>query len=364
MEKSAREQLDKDFLAAVAGDKNRVNQLLQCDAHTSAYWLHRATQEEHFELINQIVNVGVDVNAKNSAGYTALHTASAAGRVEVVRLLLSLQANVDASVASSFETPLHLAAQNDHFECAQMLINASANINAVSSSGESVLFFAARARTPKLLEFLLKSGICGPRARCLRLTSRDGGSLLHVAASHARPRNLSLLLELKGDVMINSRRSELLTTPFLAACSADAAKANQEALANLELTDGDSSSFAVGSNSIRSAADDPIIECLQLLIAAKADTQATASTRSQVTWSGGLCGLHFAADRGNASVIRFLCERQIGGGIEQRSAPGYDHTPLSLAVRNCNVEATRALLQCRADVDAEEVEMSLEFPRY
>ncbi|KAI9339812.1 ankyrin repeat-containing domain protein [Zopfochytrium polystomum] len=60
---------------------------------------------------------------------------------------------------------------------------------------------------------------------------------------------------------------------------------------------------------------------------------------------GGLCALHWAADRGHAAVVRWLVER--GATVDARDAD--EATPLHYAAIAESREAIDALLACGAD---------------
>ena len=77
-----------------------------------------------------------------------LHLATQKGRTEIVELLISAGADVNARTAffiTCEETPLHLAAWDGHKEIAELLIVNGANVN-VRDKGSGRL--AGRGRTP------------------------------------------------------------------------------------------------------------------------------------------------------------------------------------------------------------------------
>ena len=70
-----------------------------------------------------LLRAGVDVNAKDVAGYTPLHHAAVGGMESLVRILLEEKVNVNA-VNKEGRTPLHYAAAYGHAVVAGMLIDA------------------------------------------------------------------------------------------------------------------------------------------------------------------------------------------------------------------------------------------------
>lgn len=111
--------------------------------------------------------VRVQVDATTNDNYTALHIAVENAKPAVVETLLGYGAEVHVRGGKLRETPLHIAARvADGDRCALML---------------------------------LKSG-AGPN-----LTTDDGQTPVHVAASHGNLATLLLLLEDGGDPMYKSK---------------------------------------------------------------------------------------------------------------------------------------------------------------
>ncbi|GAX84017.1 hypothetical protein CEUSTIGMA_g11442.t1 [Chlamydomonas eustigma] len=83
--------------------------------------------------------------ANGGSGYTPLHYAARAGRIEVVKLLLQHGAVVDALTKAGQATPLHRAAALGHTKVVEELISAGANGLLQDSDGETALHKAASA---------------------------------------------------------------------------------------------------------------------------------------------------------------------------------------------------------------------------
>lgn len=75
--------------------------------------LHLATEKNSLSLLNQLFNYGIDVNAKNAQGYTALHIASMkAKNNSILKYLLSKGA--DHSIKTDFkESAYDLVLENE-----------------------------------------------------------------------------------------------------------------------------------------------------------------------------------------------------------------------------------------------------------
>ncbi|XP_055306349.1 ankyrin repeat domain-containing protein 65-like isoform X2 [Sitodiplosis mosellana] len=90
--------------------------------------------------VRALIEQGVNVNAADYAGLTALHFASS--HADIVRLLIEKGANVN--VENRFnETPLHRAAEYGHVETVRVLTEEGANVNAEDQLEETPLHKAS-----------------------------------------------------------------------------------------------------------------------------------------------------------------------------------------------------------------------------
>ena len=87
--------------------------------------LHRAARGRHISQVRELIAAGVDIDARDGFGNTALHIASNQGYTEIVRELIEAGADIDIKSASGL-TPVHLASSNSHPETVQMLVAAGA----------------------------------------------------------------------------------------------------------------------------------------------------------------------------------------------------------------------------------------------
>ena len=84
--------------------------------------LFQAVQNSDVGAVRAVLEAGVDVNATNDYGSTALFFAADRGEVEIVRLLL--ENGADPNVTDTFygATPLTWAGMNEHVEIALLLM--------------------------------------------------------------------------------------------------------------------------------------------------------------------------------------------------------------------------------------------------
>ena len=91
----------------ITNDNNLVH-IKDKDEYTA---LHRASYNNHIEVVKFLIECGADINASTIDGWRPIHCAAKWAHVDVVRLLVSKGADVNAASAGG-NTPLHLAAGN------------------------------------------------------------------------------------------------------------------------------------------------------------------------------------------------------------------------------------------------------------
>ena len=156
------EQKWRFLYAAERGNINAVENLLargvNPDAH-NAYGvtaLHFAAQDGYTSIVNKLLAHGANPDAQDEYGVTPLHLAADAGHVPVVENLLAHGANRNASTLVHGQTPLHLAAQQGHINTVIKLLARGANRNALTRDGHrrTPLHLAALNGRPDVVKLL------------------------------------------------------------------------------------------------------------------------------------------------------------------------------------------------------------------
>lgn len=88
----------------------------------------QATAEQQIEAGKILLDAGATVNAKDNERATPLHLAALCGREQMVRLLLEHGSEVDAHTDNGW-TPLHSAVVCGHSDVVQLLLASGANVN-------------------------------------------------------------------------------------------------------------------------------------------------------------------------------------------------------------------------------------------
>lgn len=108
------------------------------------------------EVVQRLLDLGVDVLKTDDDGFTALHLACDQENLSCIEILLK-QMNPNVFTKTGL-TPLHLACTGTNVEVVQKLLEHNADIKAVDKSNLSVLHHAAsEADSTNILQFLLNT---------------------------------------------------------------------------------------------------------------------------------------------------------------------------------------------------------------
>ena len=151
--------------------------------------LDQAAVEGDGTTVRALLHRGDDPNAYDADGWTALHWAARAGKLETTRLLLEggAQPDVRDRYVNGW-TPLMHAAHKHQAATVQALLQAGADPNARNPIGITALMLACSEDDEDVVRVLLNAG-ADPR-----LARQDGGTALFDAVSAGEPENARLLL--------------------------------------------------------------------------------------------------------------------------------------------------------------------------
>lgn len=225
------------------------------------------------------------INKENNAGKPALLIASEKGHLEVVNILISLGASVDAPDNEGV-APLYAAAKGNHLEVARALLQAKALVNTVDEKQRCPLAYAAEAGAISIVKLLLEN-----RA-LIEITDKYQDTPLNLAIQNQQVETARLLIQAK---------------------------------ANIESADN------VGDTPLILAAERGITELVSLLIQHQADVNQVDEF--------GMSPLHFAVDNQHIAVSRQL----LASRADVLSYNKDYSTPLSIALYSRNFELLQLL---------------------
>ena len=120
--------------------------------------LHAACQEGHTECASLLVNAGATVDSLDGEGATPLFSACQFGRVTCAELLLREGASAKHFDSVHGATALHIGAKSGSAECMKLIISANADLEATDDDGATPLHVAAFQGHAKCIRLLLDAG--------------------------------------------------------------------------------------------------------------------------------------------------------------------------------------------------------------
>jgi ankyrin repeat protein len=266
------------------------------------------------EAVRKMLHDGVDVNAAQGDGTTALHWAAMKGDADLAQMLLFAGANHRAVTRLGGYTPLFLAARGGHANVVATLLAGGADVDQRAASGATPLMMAAAAGDTRTTTMLVEAS-----AEVNAEDTPKAETALMYAAAFDRADVARLLLQRGAKAEATTKVADLfaLTAP------------EEE---SMQRTGGG------GARAAQPAAPARPREVPGL----------TRSLRYNelIGTQGGLTALHFAARQGFKQTVAALID---GGANINQPNPGDQMTPLLIAIVNGHFDLAMEMLAQGAD---------------
>ena len=182
---------------------------------------------------------GINVNSVDEMGLAPLHYVCKKGYRDIVKQLISKEADVNI-ISNQSVTPLHMAAVSGNKEIIKLLADAGADINATDKQGRTALVYAIEAKKAEAAKYFISIGadvtIMDNQGRnafdyanalglvqLMESMSQEslgnadsfGNTPLHHACYNGQGEMVKEILA-KGGIDINARNDEKLTPLYIA----------------------------------------------------------------------------------------------------------------------------------------------------
>ena len=157
--------LDQD---ALTYNEMRLNALFRNSLNVSGVLvskgrspLHAAVRIDDITAVRSLLEIGADVNARDSKNVTVLQLAVVLGNEDIVQLLLEKGANPNGNFVSAVtnsDTPLHDAVRFARTKIAKLLLDHGAEVDARAEDGGTALESAAALENEEIVRLLLEKG--------------------------------------------------------------------------------------------------------------------------------------------------------------------------------------------------------------
>lgn len=103
--------------------------------------IFKSAKSGNEKAVKDLIYSGIDINAKNKDGITALMEAALEGRSNIIKILLEVGADLNILTANG-NSALILAAREGNADSVQTLIDAGADLNIVNKEGKTAIELA------------------------------------------------------------------------------------------------------------------------------------------------------------------------------------------------------------------------------
>lgn len=166
------------------------------------FWtpLHFAVDVQDVEIVKLLINYQADVNLEDEYGRTSLNLAASRGNVEIAQILLDAGAHVDSKKNKikdekskwRIREPLHSAVESNNLVIAKMVIEKEADVNLEDGWNRTPLNLAIAEGNSQMVEFLLENGADVEKSVDL-MEKKLGKSALHHVAEKLQIKIMKLL---------------------------------------------------------------------------------------------------------------------------------------------------------------------------
>ncbi|CAH1114326.1 unnamed protein product [Psylliodes chrysocephalus] len=308
------------------------------------------------EVLEFLLNRGVDINFSDCFGKTSLHYAASRGLQNVLLLLINRKANVNLT-DNEKNTPLHLASLNGHENCAKALLYSSPDVelNIGNSFGDTPLILASRWGYCDIVKILLENGASvivknkrnqtvfevAPNFYIVRLCEKYSARQYKKTDKIIEFSNISLVTSQQDNCKSHGIRPK----------STDQFKKIELLLKSIENNDFPLTCFYLGygNNNIQTVDGN---KCHPLCVCDKCkneqfddykDDNTHASINVNMCDASGYTPLHTAAKFGRTEILRLLLD---SGALPNVKTFKTLYTPLHLACIEERIQIVRELLKC------------------
>lgn len=296
-----------------------------------AHLLHVIAAAGKSEILELLIRKGAKINHQRSSDKsTALYLAAYHGHLECVRLLLINKAKVDKTRTDG-SSPLHAAAANGHLDCLNELLRHKAHAGQTNNAGETPLLLATQHGHIACMSSLIQAAPETINKKCL-----NGTNPLTAAIAANRNACIDVLISTPG-INLNAQGKEGTTLLHHAVLqgNVERVKALLKSGASTTARQKD------GTTPLLLAAESGHAEVLRLLV--KQDASQINTWRSTTK----IRPLHAAAMGGHTECLQIL----ISNGAQLNRSAKQGETPLFLAAHGGHSDCVEALLLARANVN-------------
>ncbi|XP_062569028.1 uncharacterized protein LOC134231122 [Saccostrea cucullata] len=296
------------------------------ERHLKEAGMDTNAEQKRNETIICLLNNGADINACDKDGNSPLSIACDFGYDSPVQLLLNNGADINLCDNDGF-SPLYIACQNGHDSTVQLLLNNGADINLCDNDGFSPLCIACQNGHDSKVQLLLNTGAD------INLCNKNGFSPLHIACQNGHDSTVQLLLNNGADINLCEKNG---ASPLYIAC-----QNGHDSTVQLLLNNGADINLCNinGASPLYIACQNGHDSTVQLLLNNGADINLCEKN--------GASPLNIACHNGHDNMVQLLLNN--GADINLCDNDGF--SPLSIACQNGLDSTVQLLMNNGADIN-------------
>lgn len=282
--------------------------------------MHRAAEVGKVEGLRVLISVGMKLDECDANGFTPLHWAAYSGEIEALKVLITAGAKIDEKDTAWGQTPLHLASRKGEVDSVKALLAAAAKVDDKDNYGCTPLHRAVQEGNVEVVRVLIMAG-----AKAME-RNKEGRTPLHDAAAVGEVEIVKILVAVGAKVTDVDKRG---ISPLHIASEvggADMAKALLSMGAKVHEKDHS------GRTPIHWAAQSGDVKAMKILLT----SGASVHEQDNRGWQP----LHWAAWAGRVEIAKTL----IAAGALVGARDHWGRTPLMWAAERGDVEMTKALI--------------------
>ncbi|KAL1871948.1 hypothetical protein Daus18300_004584 [Diaporthe australafricana] len=344
-------------LAPQDGDTSaagRVSPAIPYRIKTPGQVLHDAISLGDLDRVKRIIEASPEcVDARNERGRTSLHVVAQSGRNDIVKLLISKGADINARSGWKY-TPLAFAANSVRPDVVMTLLEAGADMELPSNDGCTPLHFAALKKEKKAHNSILILLIKGANSNAL---NKKGLTALQSALSEGRYLNVQTLCAFGADPAFKNpdgkdafHYAESLDSDLKKQLASTLSKwespgkQTRKIIPELSVFIREGGELDIGEMLFWASRHGHVslVECILELFAEEKPSIVEYENPTK-----GWKSLHRAAWAGQSKAVKVLLAH--GATIDART-PGQQSTPLHLAADKGRQRTVKALVDHGADI--------------
>lgn len=160
-----------------------------------------ATKKQYINALKLLLDYGADVNANNCCGSNPLHLAVLSGHIDIVKILISNNADINISDGFLGQTTLGCAVSSGNIDMAKFLIENGVDIHAVDDFGQTALHSVVES--DEKIEFTKLLIACGANLDAL---DGFGNTAIHNSCYENAQITTMFLIENGADVYMQNEK--------------------------------------------------------------------------------------------------------------------------------------------------------------